>query len=72
LTRAALRFVAERFTLSPILDPAFAHKDPGLAYTNRLLSLPISRKRLLIAPRPSNAVARLLAPALAFNTARLV
>ena len=38
---------------------------PGPAYTKRLLSLPVSRKRLLIAPRPSNAVARLLACACA-------
>ena len=56
----------------PKRDPAFAHRHPGRASTKSLRSYPLAERELLIAPRQSNAVARLLAPALAFKTASLV
>ena len=47
-----------------------AQAAPGLASTKSLRSYQLAERDLLIAPRPSNAVARLLAPALAFNAVR--
>ena len=56
----------------PLLEQSQARPAPRPQAPGGRLgpSLPI-RMRLLIAPRPGNAVTRLLAPALAFNTAGL-
>ena len=58
-------------SIAAVRYPA-AQAAPGLASTKSLRSYKLAERDSFIAPRPSNAVARLLAPALAFNTARHV